>query len=101
MLSSFVAEAGVSLRESGGVYFIAAPHQPTIEAMSAVLQAIGHNKLHQLPLYDSPLAQSTLNGLAATTLDEEIQRLQEEIEAFLADDKTRRSTLLHQKSNRC
>lgn len=93
MLSNFVNEAGVSLRESGGVYFIAAPHQDTIDAMASVLQAIGHNQLHQLPLYDSPLTQDVLNGVAVTTLDDEIQRLQDELEAFFADDKTRKSTL--------
>lgn len=93
MLSSFVSEAGVSLRESGGVYFVAASHQTTAEAMASVLSSIGHNHLHQLPLYDSPLAQGVLNGVAVTSLDDEIRKLAEELEAFMADDKTRRSTL--------
>jgi hypothetical protein len=93
MLSNFVNEAGVSLRESGGVYFIAAPHQETINAMASVLEAIGHNHLHQLPLFDSTLAQNVLNDVTVSTLDDEIQRLQDELETFFSDDKTRKSTL--------
>lgn len=93
MLSNFVNEAGVSLRESGGVYFIAAPHQETINAMASVLQTIGHNQLHQLPLYDCPHSQNVLNNVAVSTLDDEIQKLHEELETFFADDKTRKSTL--------
>lgn len=93
MLSRFVSETGVSLRESGGIYFVSAPHQSTIESMSAVLQSIGHNHLHQLPLYDSPLAQDILNEVASKTLDDEIRKLSEELEDFMSDEKTRTSTL--------
>lgn len=93
MLSSFVSEAGVSLRESGGVYFIPSAHKGTVEAMAATLQSISHNDLHRLPLYDSPLAQDVLNGVAVATLDDEVRKLSEELEAYMGEEKTRKSTL--------
>ena len=93
LLVNFVSEAGVSLRESGGVYWIPAGFTDTVRAMGEVLAGIGANKLHRLPLYDSPDARDTLNQVTVTTLDEEIRRLQAELEVFLGDEKTRRSTL--------
>lgn len=91
ILSAFVRESGVSLRQQGGTYFIPASSQATLDALSAVVKEAGSNQVFQLPIYDSPQVKSTLTTVARETLDEEICSLRDELESF--DDKTRDSTL--------
>ena len=92
MMTSFLGEAGVSLRDSGGVYFIPASHQQTLDALCAVVEEVGHNKTYQLPIVDTPEGKATLREVARRTLDSEIQQLQEQLAKFDLD-KVRESTL--------
>ncbi len=96
MVTSFARLRGVSLRESGGVYFIPRDFQKSLDALGEVLHSFGSNSLYQLPLYESPSSKSVLTQVAKLSLDEEIRRVKEELEKFLAEgkeSKTRDSTL--------
>jgi len=39
-----LSEVGVSLREHGGVYFVPARYQQTLDALCAVVEAAGNNR---------------------------------------------------------
>ena len=93
MLAAFLAEAGVSLRESGGVYFVPASHQPTLDALCGVVEAVGKgNRTYQLPIVDTPATKTTLREVATRTLDDEIRQLQDELARY-ESEKVRQSTL--------
>ena len=92
MLTSFLSEAGVSLRESGGVYYVPANYQDTLEALCSVVEGAGNNSTFQLPIVDTPAGRSALRTVAQRNLDDEVRQLQEELERF-DDDKVRSSTL--------
>jgi len=92
MLSAFLSEAGVSLRDSGGVYFVAAPYQATLDALCRVVEAVGKNTTFQLPIVDTAATRSVLREVAKQSLDDEVQQLQAELLRFEAD-KVRQSTL--------
>lgn len=94
MLLSFVGETAVSLRERGGVYFVPFPYHQQLKAMVATIEGVGDNSLYQLPLYDSPQTQHVLNTVAIATLDEELKKLDTELQHFMGADKTRRATML-------
>lgn len=92
MFAAFLAEAGVSLRESGGVYFVPATHQTTLDSLCAVVEAVGSNKTFQLPIVDTAESKKTLREVAKRSLDDEIRQLQEELDLF-DPEKVRQSTL--------
>ena len=92
VLTAFLGESGVSLRDSGGVYFVPADRQRTLDALCAVVEAVGHNSAFRLPIVDTPEGKSTLRAVAQRTLDEELRQLREQLERF-DDDKVRDSTL--------
>lgn len=93
LITNFVHAKGISLRESGGVYFIPAPEQPTLESMTELVHKVGRNQVVFMPFYDSPQAQAVLSGLAKESIAQDIQRLEEELDQLASDDKTRESTL--------
>jgi hypothetical protein len=95
MLTGFLAEAGVSLRESGGVYFVPAAYQNSLDALCAVVQTVGHNATYQLPIADSEATCSTLREVAERTLDAELQQLQADLERY--DHATVRPSTLERK----
>lgn len=92
ILTSFLGESGVSLREHGGVYFVPADRQRTLDALCAVVEAAGNNRTFQLPIVDTPEGKATLRSVAERTLDDEVRQLQEQLDRF-DDDKVRDSTL--------
>ena len=92
MLTTFLREAGVSLRESGGVYFVPATHQATLDALCAVVEAAGNNQTFLLPIVDSVEGKKTLRKVAKRSLDDEIRQLHEELQRF-DREKVRESTL--------
>jgi len=91
MLLQFVREAGVSLRQRGGTYFIPASWQTSLNALGRVVENAGSNMVYQLPIYDTEQVKGTLSDVARRSLDDEIRALREELEGF--DEKTRQSTL--------
>ena len=92
ILTSFLSESAVSLREHGGVYFVPADRQRTLDAVCAVVEAAGNNRTFQLPIVDTPEGKATLRSVTQKTLDDEVRQLQEQLERF-DDDKVRDSTL--------
>jgi len=91
ILSAFVRESGVSLRQHGGTYFIPSKCRATLDAVSCVVSECGQNVVYQLPIFDSPQVKSTLTNVTLDSLDNEILALRAELEGF--DDKTRDSTM--------
>lgn len=92
MLTAFLADAGISLRESGGVYFVPARFSTTLDAVCAVVEAAGGNTTFRLPVLDTPDGRSTLRDVANRSLDDEIRALEQELAGF-DPDSVRVSTL--------
>ena len=82
MLTMLMREAGVSIRDGGGVYFLPPSFSSTLAAMSAVIDGVGHNKVFSLTIADVSGARQTLTDLAKETLDDEIRALEAELDAF-------------------
>jgi hypothetical protein len=94
MLTGLMREAGVSIREAGGVYFVPPSFASTLAAMVQVVEGIGHNRVFTLPIADVGDAKATLADVARQTLDDEIRALEAELEAFAESGAdTRDSTL--------
>lgn len=89
-LSSFSA---VTLRESGGVYWVANVHAGDVRRLQTAIESIGSSRVHLLPVHDSPEAQATLGEAAARSLEDELAELKHEVDEFLAVPPDRRSTL--------
>lgn len=92
MMTAFLADAGVSLRDSGGVYFVPAIHGTALESLCKVVEEVGHNKAYRLPIIDTPTTRVTLREVAERTLDDEVRQLEEELAGFDLE-KVRDSTL--------
>lgn len=82
MMTSFLGEAGVSLRDSGGVYFVPAAHTGQLEALCRVVEEVGHNRTFRLPIVDTPATRNTLREVAERSLDDEVRELEEELAGF-------------------
>jgi HAMP domain-containing protein len=92
MLTAFLGEAGVSLRESGGVYFVPASFQPTLDALCTVVEAVGQNQTFTLPIVETAETKGVLREVAKRSLDDEIRQLHEAMQRFEGDN-VRQSTL--------
>lgn len=92
MLTAFLGDAGISLRESGGVYFVPARFSTTLDALCAVVEAAGGNTTFRLPVLDTADGRSTLRDVANRSLDDELRALEQELAGF-DPDSVRASTL--------
>jgi hypothetical protein len=92
MMTSFLSEAGVSLRDSGGVYFVPAAHSGQLEALCRVVEEVGHNRTFRLPIIDTLATRTTLREVTERSLDHEVRELEEELAGF-DFEKVRDSTL--------
>jgi hypothetical protein len=94
MLTGLMREAGVSIRDAGGVYFVPPSFAGTLAAMAKVVEGIGHNRVLSLPVADVGAAKETLAEVARATLDDEIRALEAELDAFASSGaETRDGTL--------
>jgi hypothetical protein len=82
LVTTFLGDSGVKLRESGGVYFVARSALPVLNAVCAVTDHTGKNKTYQLPIIDTPDGKGALQEVAQKGLEDEIRQLKEEIEKF-------------------
>ena len=82
MMTAFLAEAGVSLRDSGGVYFVPAAHGQQLDALCRVVEEAGHNRTFRLPIVDTPGTRTALREVAERSLDDEVRQLEEELAGF-------------------
>ena len=92
MMANFLSTAGVGLRQSGGVYFVPAKYQITLDALCDVVGALGQNQTYQLRVIDTPESRRTLVDVTQKGLDTEIRQLQDEIDKF-AFEKAKKTTL--------
>jgi hypothetical protein len=82
LITTFLGDSGVKLRESGGVYFVARSGLPILDAVCAVVDQTGKNKTYQLPIIDTPDGKGALQEVAQKGLEDEIRQLKDEIEKF-------------------
>lgn len=86
--------AAVTLRESGGVYFVPSPFAEKLRRLQTAIEKIGSSRLHILPVHDSPDAARSLGDIAKGSIEAELAALQTEIAAFVSTPPDRASTLL-------
>jgi hypothetical protein len=95
MLTSFLGEAGVRLRQSGGTYFVPEQYRVTLEALCKVVEEAGDNETFLLPIADTAATKQTLRSVAQRTLDDEIHQLEAELAVF--DERTVRQSTIERK----
>ena len=86
--------AAVTLREHGGVYWIPAPHAPTLRKLQKAVEQIGSSRVHLLPVHASADANRTLGDAAKLAIEDELDTLKAEVEGFMASPPDRPSTLV-------
>lgn len=77
--------AAVSLRDSGGVYFVPAPHTETALALARVVNSIGNSSFDILPVHHTEIGDAALARAAARSVSDEIADLQKEVAEFVAE----------------
>ena len=90
-LASF---SSVLLRESGGIYWVPAPHATKLRKLQTATEAIGTSRMYLLPVHDSADANRTLGDVARRSLEEELDALKTEVAGFIAMPPERPSTLM-------
>jgi hypothetical protein len=90
-LASFSA---VTLRESGGIYWVPAPHAKAVRKLQGAIESIGSSRFYLLPVHDSADANRTLGDVAKKSLEEELDELKGEVQKFLCSPPERTSTLV-------
>lgn len=86
--------AAVTLRDHGGVYWVPAPHTPTLLRLQSAVEKIGTSRVYLLPVHDSVQAHRTLGEAAVAALADELSALKAEIELFQHSPPERQSTLV-------
>lgn len=92
IISNFLKVNGVALRQAGGVYFVPAHHQDSLDSLCTVLKDTGSNATYQLKVFDTAHAKETLAAVAQNSLEEEIRQIEQQLDKF-AFEKARESTL--------
>src|SRR5207248_2819039 len=75
--------AAVSLRESGGVYWIPSPYAERLRQLQGAIEKIGSSKMYLLPVHDSADASRTLGDAAMGAIQQELEQLKTEVEGFV------------------
>lgn len=91
----FLNEAGIRVRQNGGVYYTPNQFEKTLNSICTLVEKIGCNQTYQLPIVDTMNAKNTLKAITKSSLDNDIKRLQDEIDKF--DKSTMRSSTLDKK----
>ncbi len=85
--------AAVSLRPSGGVYWVPVPYAPDVRRLQAAIQRIGTSVVSVLPVHRGPEAEQTLGEVARGSIEDELAALRAEIAGFVETPPDRTSTL--------
>lgn len=85
--------SAVTLRESGGIYWVPAPFASQARRLQAAVQRIGTSAMSVLPVHRSAEAEATLGEVARASIEDELAQLQTEIDAFMVTPPERASTL--------
>lgn len=83
--------SSLTVREAGGVYFIPGNFAKISRGMYDIIQRIGSSSAFLFAIYDDENSRKNLTGITKMSIEEELQKLFEEIEKF--DLKTRASTV--------
>jgi hypothetical protein len=86
--------AAVTLRDSGGIYWVPAPFAEKVRRLQSVIEKIGASRVYLLPVHKSAEAERALGEIAKGSIEEELASLQEEIRMFLETPPERPSTLI-------
>ena len=97
IMTNFLYEVGIPLRESGGVYFVPAAYQQTLDSVCTVVKNCGRNSTYQLAVPDTIESHETLTVVAQSTLDSEIKQLQEQLDKLGTEDASVRETTWEKK----
>jgi hypothetical protein len=89
-LASFSA---VTLRESGGVYWVPQPFARELRQLQKCIQQFGSSEVYLIPVHDSADANRTLGDVATQALQEELDALKVEVQSFVAQPPERPTTL--------
>ncbi len=90
-LASFNA---VTLRESGGIYWVPAPYAKELRKLQGCIEQFGQSQVYLLPVHDSADASRTLGDVATKSLEDELNALKTEVAAFVAQPPERATTLV-------
>jgi hypothetical protein len=86
--------SAITLRDGGGIYWVARPHADGVRRLQAAVEKIGHSKMYLLPVHESADATRTLGDAAKLSIEEDLAALQTEIDGFLQSPPDRPSTLV-------
>lgn len=84
---------GVSMRDSGGVYWVPARFSGEVRALRTVVHALGHSTFDILPIHDSVEGNKTLAATARNSLGSQLADLKAEMDKWTAAGKARVGTL--------
>jgi plasmid stabilization system protein ParE len=94
ILRTLASCAAVTLRDSGGVYWVPSTHAGRLRSLQAAIARIGTSQLAIVPIHETAAANQELGKAARASIEEEIVRLREELESFL-EGAPRVATLAH------
>ena len=86
--------AAVTLRDSGGVYWVPAPYAETLRQLQSAVAGIGASRLDIVPIHATPEARAALGDAARAAIEDDLVALRAEIQGFLAEPPERASTLM-------
>ena len=86
--------AAVTLRDSGGVYWVPAPYAETLRRLQNAVAAVGRSRLDLVPLHGTPEATQALGDAARSAIQDDLTALSTEIDSFLVAPPERASTLM-------
>jgi hypothetical protein len=85
--------SAVTLRESGGIYWVPTPFSQQLRQLQMAVEKIGSSKVYLLPVHESADASRTLGDAALGAIQQELEQLKGEVEGFVAQPPERPSTL--------
>ncbi len=93
LVRSLETYAAVTLRPSGGIYWVPAPHAKQLRSLQSAIQRIGQSTVSVLQVHRSAEAEATLAKVARGSIEDELAMLASEIEGFVMSPPERASTL--------
>jgi hypothetical protein len=93
LVRSLEGFAAVTLRPSGGIYWVPSPYAAQLRRLQTAIQKVGHSTVSVLPVHRSTEAEATLANVARGSIEDELAMLATEIEGFVTAPPERASTL--------
>jgi hypothetical protein len=93
MVKACESYSAVSLRDTGGIYWIPACYGPQIRQLQTAVEQIGKSTVYLLPIHKTTDGNRALAACASGSIEAELGALAREIDAFVAEPPDRVSTL--------